>query len=87
MSVRVEFFGIPRQRAGTASVEVNATDLGTALAAAASRLPAFGAACLDGPRLRRGYIACVNGRAFVSDPSAPLASGDAVLVLSSDAGG
>jgi molybdopterin converting factor small subunit len=87
MTIRIEFYGIPRQRAGVATLDVAARDLGSALELAGRALPGFGAACVEGRRLRAGYLANVNGRAFVSDPEAPLTGGDAVLIFSSDAGG
>ena len=87
MSIRVEFFGVARQRAGTASIEIEAGTLGEALNAAADRLPEFGRACVAGVRLQPAFIANVNGEFFTSDPAAPLADGDSLLILSADAGG
>lgn len=87
MAVRVELFGIARQRAGLAAVELDADTLGQALAELGRRRPGFADACLDGERLRSGYIANVNGRNFTRDPASPLAPGDCVLVLSADSGG
>jgi molybdopterin converting factor small subunit len=87
MSIRLEFYGIPRQRAGVESIEVDARSLGEALERAAAELPRFAGACLDGNRLRTGYLANVNGRRFTTDPATPLDPGDAVLIVSADAGG
>ncbi len=87
MTVRVEFFGIPRERAGVTAIDVRATTLGTVCEALRVQLPPFAAACLDGNRLRPGYLANINGRVFASDPQTPLQPGDSVLILSADAGG
>ena len=87
MTVRVEFYGIPRRRAGVASVDVAAGTLSEALTRAGEELPGFAAACLDGGRLGAGYLANVNGRVFTSDPSHALREGDVVLIVSADAGG
>jgi molybdopterin converting factor small subunit len=87
MSIRVELYGIPRRRAGVEALAVDGQTLGEALAAAGRRLPVLNEVCLEGPRLRGGYLANRNGRTFVSDPATPLEPGDCVLILSADAGG
>jgi molybdopterin converting factor small subunit len=87
MTVRVEFYGVPRYRAGVASVEVEADRLGEALAAVGRRLPDLQDVCIDEHKLRSGFLANLNGRTFVSDPATRLAPGDCVLILSSDVGG
>jgi molybdopterin converting factor small subunit len=87
MSITVELFGIPRQRAGTAQLVVDAGRLGELLADLGRRYPALAADCLDGPRLKTGFVANLGGERFISDPQTPLAAGDHVLILSADAGG
>lgn len=87
MPVTVEFYGIPRRRAGVASVEVEAATLGELCTAVARLLPAFGESCLDGDRLRLGYVANVDGERFTTEPTTPLADGSHVLLLSADVGG
>lgn len=87
MTIRIEFYGIPRRRAGIESIEVEAADLGSALRQLAVRLPEFARACLSGDRLQAGYLANINGRLFATDPSTLLEPGDTVLILSADAGG
>jgi molybdopterin converting factor small subunit len=87
MPIRIEFFGIARQRAGIESIDVDASTLGEALTAAADRLPEFGRACVRGTRLQPAFIANINGELFTTDPTTPLGPGDAVLILSADAGG
>lgn len=87
MSVRIEFYGIPRQRAGVDGVDVEAADLGTALERLVAAVPRFARSCLEGGRLKSGYVANLNGHSFTSDPRTPLADGDSLLILSADAGG
>lgn len=87
MTVRIEFLGIPRERAGCPHAAFEAATLGELFDAAGARFPEFAAACLEGHRLREGYLATVNGRTFTADSATPLVAGDCVLVLSSDAGG
>lgn len=87
--VRVEFFGVPRERAACASIEVAVSKLilSEVLAETARQLPEFGRRCLFNGRLRTGLIANINGRQFTSDATAPLTDGDSVLILSADVGG
>lgn len=87
MLIRIELYGIPRHRAGVAAVEVEAQRLGEALLQVGRQLPILNDVCLDSEHLRSGYLANINGRAFVSAPDTRLSPGDCVLILSSDAGG
>ncbi len=87
MSVRIEFYGIPRKRAGVEALEIDASDVGTALTQIAERLPEFAKSCLENGNLRPGYVANVNGKTFTTDPNTPLHTGDCLLILSADAGG
>lgn len=90
MKILVEFFGIPRQRAGRASMEISLDEpatLGDALQSIANALPEFGRHCLSGDRLRENYIANLGGQRFVTDPAAEISNGDSLLILSADAGG
>jgi molybdopterin converting factor small subunit len=82
----VEFFGIPRERAGVTDVELHAATLGEACAALAARFPSLnGLVTADG--LHPTVAASVNGDVFVRDPGTTLAAGDRLLILSADAGG
>jgi molybdopterin converting factor small subunit len=85
--VTVEFFGIPRQRAGRAELAVEAATVADVLAAVRQACPRL--ADLVGPDGRPGphYLLSVNGRYFVADARQPVGDGDRVLVLSADAGG
>lgn len=87
MNVTVEFYGIPRQRAGVEAAPAQGRLLGDVLCDLAARFPRLAETCLDGGRLRAGYVANLNGRRFVTDPQTALAAGDRLLILSADAGG
>jgi molybdopterin converting factor small subunit len=84
--MQVEFFGVPRERAGVAAVDVQAGTLGQLLSALATTLPSF-AEFVAGDRLHPSFSANLNGNEFVSDPATPLGEDDCVLILSADAGG
>ena len=89
MSITVELFGIPRQRAGVAKTEATGTRLDEVLADLARRFPRLAEECFrqrDGG-LKSGTLVNLNGRRFVTDPATVLAPGDALLILSADAGG
>ena len=86
--VRIELYGIARARAGVASVEIEADTLAGALRGLAAAVPGLRGEVLDdGGGLTRHFVASLNGERFVSDPETPLRSGDALLLLSSQAGG
>jgi molybdopterin converting factor small subunit len=84
--MRVEFLGVPRERAGVSVLELQADTLGQLFAALARRFPAF-AELVSDDRLRPSMVANLNGDRFVSDPGIALNSDDCVLILSADAGG
>ena len=91
MNIKVEFYGVVRQRTGTANVSVETataeTRLRDVLGELADRFPALRGECIDGQRLGNGYIANINGSRFVSDPETALNDGDELMILSADAGG
>jgi molybdopterin converting factor small subunit len=87
MTVTVELFGIPRRLAGTARVEVRSGRLGEVLAELAERFPRLAADCFPDGTLGHNTMANLNGQRFVVDPATPLVPGDALLLLSADAGG
>ena len=84
--MHVEFLGVPRERAGTAELHVQAETLGRLLGTLAARMPAL-AELIDVDRLHPSLAASLNGERFISDPATPLADEDHVLILSADAGG
>jgi molybdopterin converting factor small subunit len=87
MAITVEFFGVPRERAGVKATTATGGTLGELLLGLETRFPHLAANCLESGRLKPGFAANLNGERFVSDPDTPLASGDTLLILSADAGG
>lgn len=90
MSICVEFFGVARQRAGTATVVMpveGTVTVGILLSRLAAKFPQWATECLDGDRLRPGYIINVDGNRFVRDLQEPLEDETSLLIMSADAGG
>jgi molybdopterin converting factor small subunit len=88
--MHVEFFGVPRERAGMSGLEIQAETLGQLLGALAERIPPFAplvGVTGQGIRLHPSFVANLNGDRFVSDPGTPILEDDRVLILSADAGG
>jgi molybdopterin converting factor small subunit len=86
VSVRIEFLGLARERAGVAQLELSAETLGEVLRMLAARVPAM-RVLLEGERLGPAMVANLNGERFVSDARTPLRDSDSLLLLSADAGG
>jgi molybdopterin converting factor small subunit len=84
--MHVEFFGVPRERAGVSELEVHADTLGQLLGALAERVPSL-SEIIQRDRLHPAFVANLNGDRFVTDPDTPLRASDSVLILSADAGG
>ncbi len=82
--MQVEFFGVPRERAGIARLRVPARTLGELWVTLAAQIPSLGRLVDAQPPV---MVANLNGDRFVSDPLTPLAENDCVLILSADAGG
>jgi sulfur-carrier protein len=91
MAVRVEFYGIARQRAEVSQLALDMSQpeitFGGALARIASLVPAFARDCLADDRLQSTLTANIDGQRFVSDPATPIFDGQCLLILSADAGG
>jgi len=91
MAIRVEFYGIARQRAGVGEVrlelESHQAPLADVLRRLAERLPALGHELLIQGRLHESLMANLDGQRFVSDPATPIGDGQSLLILSADAGG
>ena len=88
----VELYGVARLAAGTRAVPLSLppdATLRDALTALARERPALVGKVMDetGGRLLEGYALNVNGAEFVADLGVPVREGDAVLVLSAEAGG
>ena len=90
-AIQIEFFGIPRQRAGveSATVEIDGTraSLGDVVERVASQFPTLAQECFDGRRLLPGFSANIDGNRFVTDPQTLLRDGSSLLIMSADAGG
>jgi len=84
--MHVEFFGLPRERAGVAGLEVQAATLGQLLDTLAQRIPPLNE-FIGAGRLHPVFTANLNGDRFVSDPATPLSENDRLIILSADAGG
>jgi molybdopterin converting factor small subunit len=84
--MHVEFLGVPRQRAATSRMEIQASTLGEMLGVLRDRIPALGE-LIAVDRLQSSFVANLNGDRFVSEPGTPLHENDCVLILSADAGG
>jgi molybdopterin converting factor small subunit len=91
MPLRVEFYGIARQRAGVSQLEVDLPAEGATLAEVfrtmGERLPAFASEFLVGGRLHPTLAANLGGERFVAEPEMMLHDGQSLLILSADAGG
>jgi molybdopterin converting factor small subunit len=85
--VTVEFFGVPRLRAGRADVTVAAATPAAALAAAARECPGLGPVVAPDGRLLPHYLLSLGGDRFVADLGEALPAGARLLLLSADAGG
>ncbi|MCI0682591.1 MAG: MoaD/ThiS family protein [Gemmataceae bacterium] len=84
--VIVEFYGIPRERAGRAELMVRAATVGAALAEVERRCPGL-RGLLQAGRLAEHYRLSLDGREFLTDCRRALADGARLLLLSADAGG
>ena len=84
--MQVEFYGLPRERAGVSAIELQADTLGELLEHLAVEIPVLGE-FVEAHRLHPVFVANLNGDRFVSDPATPLSENDHLLILSADAGG
>ena len=84
--MRVEFLGLPRERAGVSEVELTADTLGQLVTALAARFPSLGELVVADKR-SPCVLANLNGDRFVSDPCCQLEEDDCVMIMSADAGG
>ena len=91
MQVRVELFGIARQRAGVGELLLEfhrrQATLEDVLRLLAEKVPALGKELVVQGRLQPSLAANLDGQRFVSDPATPLSDGQCLLILSADAGG
>jgi molybdopterin converting factor small subunit len=82
----IEFFAIPRARAGRAELRLSAGSVREALAGVMAHCPRLAGLLSPDGRLNPGYLVAL-GEAFVADLDAPLRPGDRLMLLSADAGG
>ena len=91
MTIRVEFYGLARQRAGVSQIElpllVSKVQFRDVLLQLAERLPDFARQMIVEGRLHSVLSANLDGQQFVSEPTTPIADGQSLLILSADAGG
>lgn len=91
MAIRIEFYGIARQRTQTPDVNIPDSDaamtLGQLLQHVAGLFPDLKDECISGERLQAGFVANIDGQHFVSDPTQIVKPGQSVLIMSADAGG
>ena len=85
--VTVEFYGIPRQRAGQAELTVVARTVGDMLAAVRHACPGLGDLVSSTGRISPYLRISLDGQRFLENSGEKLAPGDRILILSADAGG
>lgn len=85
--IQVEFYGIPRARAGVPAVAVEAGTVGEVCALLFQQFPELARDCLTSSSLQPGYLASVNGVEFTRGPDRELQDGDHLLLFGSDVGG
>jgi molybdopterin converting factor small subunit len=85
--ITVEFYGVPRLRAGVNRVQLEAATVGEALRALARSFPALADLVAPSASLHASCRLNLNGNRFVDDAATPLSAGDALLLMSADVGG
>jgi hypothetical protein len=85
--VTVEFFGMPRHRAGRAELAGPWATVAEALAAVERACPGLEGLVRPDGRLAPHYLVSINGRDFGTELGRALEPGDRLLLLSADAGG
>ena len=85
--VTVEFYGMPRQRAGRSELTVAAQTPAELLAAVERACPGLAGLRQPDGRLAPLYLLSIEGRQFVTDLNQLLRPGERLLLLSADAGG
>ncbi len=85
--VVVEFYGVPRLRAGREQLRVEAGTVGEALSAVVRACPGLSELVQPDGRLTPHFLLSINGRQFDRSPHQALAPGDQVILLSADVGG
>jgi hypothetical protein len=86
-AVTVEFFGIPRLRAGRRELRVQAGTARSALAAVEAVCPGLRGVCREDGTLSPHYLLSRDGERFITDLGEVVEAGERLLLLSADAGG
>ena len=84
--ITVEFYGIPRRRAGRAELTVQAATVAEALGAVERSCPGL-AGLLTEHGLAPHFLVALGNQQFVTNLAQSLRPGDRLLLLSADAGG
>jgi hypothetical protein len=85
--VVVEFFGVPRAKAGRPTLRVAADTAGNVLRLVEAACPDLAGLVHPDGRLAPHYLLSLDGREFVTSLDRLLRPGDRLLLLSADAGG
>jgi molybdopterin converting factor small subunit len=85
--ITVEFFGIPRHRAGRPELTVPARTVAELIATIERECPGLAGLRRDDGGLAPHYLLSINGERFTADQQQELQPGDRLLLLSADAGG
>jgi molybdopterin converting factor small subunit len=86
-AIVVEFYGVPRHRAGQAELPLHASTLAELLDKVVRHCPRLADLRTPDGRPAPAYLVSLNGERFLLCPDEVLRPGDRVLVLSADAGG
>ncbi len=85
--VFVEFFGVPRLRAGLAEMRVPAGTVAEILFAVERECTGLAGLVQPDGRLAPQYLLSLDGQVFLTDMRERVRAGERVLLLSADAGG
>jgi hypothetical protein len=86
-SLIVEFYGIPRERAGRAELLVTAGSLAEVLMGVQRQCPRLHDLRQEDGAISPHYRVSLDGQRFLTDALEILPAGSHVLILSADAGG
>ena len=86
-SLIVEFFGVPRARAGCRELELPSGTVAEVLAHVEAACPGLQGVRRPDGSLAGHYLLSLDGREFITDLNQVLSPGDRLLILSADAGG
>jgi molybdopterin converting factor small subunit len=83
----VEFFGIARQKADRAELQVSGHTVAQLLDQVERACPRLNNLLNDDGSISRHFLVSIDGHTFVDDPAAIVPPGAKLLVLGADAGG